>query len=166
MRTEDHHPYQNHLLAALTIDERQRLSTQLQRVPMTLGDVLYDSGGVQRSGYFPIDYIVSLLYVSENGSSAEIAVVGNEGFVGVSLVMGGETTPSRAVVQSGGYAYRMNGAHMKEEFYRTGRMHFLALRYTQALITQMAQTVVCNRHHTVGQQLCRWLLLSLDGGTS
>jgi CRP-like cAMP-binding protein len=162
MRMEDHHRYQNHLLAALTVDERQRLSTQLQRVPMALGDVLYESGGVQRSVYFPIDCTVSLLYVSEDGVSAEIAMVGNEGFVGVSVVMGGKTTPRRAVVQSRGYAYRMNGTRMQQEFCRNGQMHVLALRYTQALITQIAQTAVCNRHHTVRQQLCRWLLLSLD----
>jgi CRP-like cAMP-binding protein len=133
---------------------------------MPLGDVVYESGRQIDHVYFPTDSIVSLLYVLENGASAEIAVVGNEGVVGVSLFMGGETTPSRAVVQSAGTAYRLPGAIMKQEFTRGGAMQHLLLRYTQALITQMAQTAVCNRHHSVDQQLCRWLLLSIDRLTS
>ena len=131
-------------------------------VPMPLGKVLYESGDVLRHVYFPTDAIVSLLYVLANGSSAEIAVVGNEGLIGVALFMGGETTPSRAVVQSSGHAYRLAGQRLKAEFHRNGELQLLLLRYTQALITQMAQTAVCNRHHSVDQQLCRWLLLSLD----
>ena len=129
---------------------------------MPLGKVLYESGDVLRHVYFPTDSIVSLLYVMEDGASAEIAVVGNEGLIGVALFMGGETTPSRAIVQSAGYAYRLLGQRLKDEFHRNGEMQILLLRYTQALITQMAQTAVCNRHHSVDQQLCRWLLLSLD----
>lgn len=129
---------------------------------MTLGMVLYESGDTMRHVYFPVDSIVSLLYVMENGASAEISVVGNEGIVGISLFMGGESTPSRAVVQSAGCAYRLSGQLMKDEFSLHGETLNLMLRYTQALITQMAQTAVCNRHHTIDQQLCRWLLLSLD----
>ncbi len=129
---------------------------------MKLGHVLYESGVALQYVYFPADCIVSLLYVMENGASAEIAVVGNEGMVGISLFMGGDTTPSRAVVQSAGYAYRLKGPLLKQEFSRSGATQHLLLRYTQALLTQMAQTAVCNRHHTVEQQLCRWLLLSLD----
>ena len=129
---------------------------------MPLGQVLYESGAQMRHVYFPTTSIVSLLCVMENGASAEIAVVGNEGIVGVSLFMGGETTPSRAVVQSAGHAYRLKGPLLKDEFYRAGPMQRLLLRYTQALLTQMAQTAVCNRHHSLDQQLCRWLLLSLD----
>jgi len=155
-------PRQNHILAALPPDDYARIVAKLEPVPMVLGDVLYESGGQMRHVYFPISSIVSLLYVMENGSSAEIAVVGNEGIVGVSLFMGGETTPSRAVVQSAGAAYRMKGPLLKDEFYLAGAMQRLLLRYTQALLTQMAQTAVCNRHHTLDQQLCRWLLLSLD----
>jgi CRP-like cAMP-binding protein len=129
---------------------------------MSLGQVLYESGGQLQHVYFPTTSIVSLLYVLEDGSSAEIAVVGNEGVLGISLFMGGETTPSRAVVQSEGYGYRLSSRLLKAEFNRFGPMMHLLLRYTQALITQMAQTAVCNRHHSVDQQLCRWLLLSLD----
>jgi len=129
---------------------------------MPFGMVLYESGVVLRHIYFPVDSIVSLLHVLNNGASAEIAVVGNEGAVGVSLFMGGETTPSRAVVQSAGSAYRLSRARLKEEFGRHGQMLSVLLRYTQSLITQMAQTAVCNRHHALDQQLCRWLLLSLD----
>lgn len=129
---------------------------------MPLGKILYESGDVLRHVYFPTDSIVSLLYVMADGASAEIAVVGNEGVVGVALFMGGETTPSRAIVQSAGYAYRLIGQQLKDEFHRNGEMQILLLRYTQSLITQMAQTAVCNRHHSVDQQLCRWLLLSLD----
>src|SRR5689334_2771710 len=134
----------------------------MKLVEMPFGMVLYESGVVLRHIYFPVDSIVSLLYVLNNGASAEIAVVGNEGAVGVSLFMGGETTPSRAVVQSAGSAYRLSRARLKQEFNRHGELLHVLLRYTQSLITQMAQTAVCNRHHTVDQQLCRWLLLSLD----
>lgn len=155
-------PRQNHLLAALPADDYQRLLLSLEPIPMLLGDVLYESGEQMRSVYFPTTSIVSLLYVMENGASAEIAVVGKEGIVGVSLFMGGETTPSRAVVQSAGHAYRLKGQQLKDEFYRNGPMQHLLLRYTQSLLTQMAQTAVCNRHHSLDQQLCRWLLLSLD----
>jgi CRP-like cAMP-binding protein len=155
-------PQQNHLLAALSAPERKRIFPQLQIVEMPLGKVLYESGDVLRHVYFPIDSIVSLLYVLADGASAEISVVGNEGLIGIALFMGGETTPSRAIVQSAGQAYRLDGHLFKEEFHRNGSMQLLLLRYTQALITQMAQTAVCNRHHSVDQQLCRWLLLSLD----
>jgi CRP-like cAMP-binding protein len=155
-------PKQNHLLAALSGSELKRIRRHLELVEMPLGDVVYESGRHIDHVYFPADCIVSLLYVLENGASAEIAVVGNEGVVGISLFMGGETTPSRAVVQSAGNAYRMPGAVMKQEFTRGGSIQHLMLRYTQALITQMAQTAVCNRHHSVDQQLCRWLLLSID----
>ena len=157
-----HSPRENHLLDALDDTERERLFPHLSLVPMPLGAVLYESGDVLRHIYFPTDSIVSLLYVMQDGASAEIAVVGNEGAIGVALFMGGETTPSRAVVQSAGYAYRLTGERLKQEFNRHGHMAQVLLRYTQALITQMAQTAVCNRHHTVDQQLCRWLLLSLD----
>ena len=157
-----HYPHQNHLLAALSAAERERLLPHLQIVPMPLGKVLYESGDVLRHVYFPTDSIVSLLYVLADGASAEISVVGNEGLIGIALFMGGETTPSRAIVQSAGHAYRLIGQRLKEEFHRNGPMQVLLLRYTQALLTQMAQTAVCNRHHSVDQQLCRWLLLSLD----
>lgn len=155
-------PRQNHLLAALPADEYARLAPHLEVVAMPLGDALYESGIQMRHVYFPTTSIVSLLCVMEDGASTEIAVVGNEGIVGVSLFMGGETTPSRAVVQSGGYGYRLKGQLLKDEFYRAGPMQRLLLRYTQALLTQMAQTAVCNRHHSLDQQFCRWLLLSLD----
>src|SRR6476660_9275899 len=145
-----HDPQNNQLLAALS------------RVAMPLGKVLYESGDVLRYVYFPTNSIVSLLYVLSDGASAEISVVGNDGLIGIALFMGGETTPSRAVVQSAGYAYRLLAQHLKNEFHRHGELQLLLLRYTQALITQMAQTAVCNRHHSVDQQLCRWLLLSLD----
>jgi CRP-like cAMP-binding protein len=157
-----HEPQENHLLNALSPAARTRLYLHLELVEMPLGKVLYESGDVLRHVYFPTDSIVSLLYVMEDGASAEIAVVGNEGLIGVALFMGGETTPSRAIVQSAGYAYRLLGQKLKDEFHRNGEMQILLLRYTQALITQMAQTAVCNRHHSVDQQLCRWLLLSLD----
>jgi len=157
-----HVPEGSRLLSALSSDESSRLAPHLQLVPMPLGHVLYESGDVQRYVYFPVDCIISLLYVMEDGSSAEISVVGNEGVVGISLFMGGETTPSRAIVQSAGKAYRLVAQQLKAEFHRNGGMQQLLLRYTQALITQMAQTAVCNRHHSVDQQLCRWLLLSLD----
>ena len=155
-------PLQNHLLRALPAPEAERLLPQLEFVPMPLGSVLYESGSQLRYVYFPTTSIISLLYVMEDGASAEIAVVGNEGMVGVALFMGGETTPSRAVVQSAGHAYRLKGQTLKEEFRRAAGLQHLLLRYTQALLTQMAQTAVCNRHHSVDQQLCRWLLLSLD----
>ncbi|MDQ2736756.1 MAG: Crp/Fnr family transcriptional regulator [Pseudomonadota bacterium] len=154
-------PKQNHLLAALPVDEWRRWQPQLEHVEMPLGQVLYESGGTMSHVYFPITAIVSLLYVMENGASAEIAVVGNEGLVGISLFMGGGSTPSRAVVQSAGQGFRLTSKVIKEEFNRAPVLHLL-LRYTQALITQMAQTAVCNRHHSLDQQLCRWLLLSLD----
>jgi CRP-like cAMP-binding protein len=155
-------PRENHILAALPEEERGRLFPNLKLVSMPLGMVLYESGERLRHIYFPTDSIVSLLYVMQNGASAEIAVVGNEGAIGVSLFMGGETTPSRAIVQSAGSAYRLAGKRLKLEFNRHGQMLHVLLRYTQSLITQMAQTAVCNRHHSVNQQLCRWLLLSLD----
>ena len=142
--------------------ERARLFPHLIFVPLPLGMVLYESGAAIRHIYFPTDSIVSLLYVMQNGASAEIAVVGNEGATGVSLFMGGETTPSRAIVQSAGSAFRLTGNRLKQEFNRHGELLHVLLRYTQSLITQMAQTAVCNRHHSVDQQLCRWLLLSLD----
>ena len=157
-----HSPSQNHLLGWLPESDRARLLPHLELVPMPLGEVLYESGAQMRHVYFPTTAIVSLLYVMEDGASAEIAVVGNEGIVGISLFMGGETTPSRAVVQSAGHAYRMRGQIVKDEFLLAGPMQHLLLRYTQALLTQMAQTAVCNRHHSLDQQLCRWLLLSLD----
>ena len=160
--SQEHDPRQNHLLRALPVAESERLLPHLELVPMPLGDVLYESGTALRHVYFPTTSIVSLLYVMEDGASAEIAVVGNEGMVGVALFMGGETTPSRALVQSAGYAYRLKGQVLKEEFHRAAALQHLLLRYTQALLTQMAQTAVCNRHHSVDQQLCRWLLLSLD----
>jgi CRP-like cAMP-binding protein len=157
-----HYPRQNHLLAALPAAEFERLSPHLELVPMPLAKALYEPGIRLDHVYFPTDCIVSLLYVMENGASAEIAVVGNEGILGIALLMGGESTPSRAVVQSAGHAYRLPAQLIKDEINRAGPMLHLFLRYTQALITQMAQTAVCNRHHTIDQQLCRWLLLSLD----
>jgi len=155
-------PTHNHLLAALPSAARQRWLPHLELADMPLGEVLYESGGTLNHVYFPTTAIVSLLYVMQNGASAEIAVVGNEGIIGISLFMGGESTPSRAVVQSAGVGYRLKAQLMKDEFNRGGPALHLLLRYTQALITQMAQTAVCNRHHTLDQQLCRWLLLSLD----
>lgn len=157
-----HQPQQNFLFRALPHEARERVFPYLELVDMPLGHVLYESGRTLQHVYFPTDSIISLLYVMENGASAEIAVVGNEGMIGVALFMGGETTPSRAIVQSAGHAYRLKGYLLKQEFARSGALQHLLLRYTQALITQMAQTAVCNRHHTVDQQLCRWLLLSLD----
>ncbi|MEP7157643.1 MAG: Crp/Fnr family transcriptional regulator [Betaproteobacteria bacterium] len=157
-----HKPKQNHLLAALPSAEYERLAAHLELVAMPLGQALYESGGKLQHVYFPTTSIVSLLYVMENGASAEIAVVGNEGILGIALFMGGETTPSRAVIQSAGFGYRLKAEHLKLEFNLGGPVMHLLLRYTQALITQMAQTAVCNRHHSVDQQLCRWLLLSMD----
>ncbi len=153
---------QNRLLAALPDAEWQRWLPQLELVDLPLGEVLYEPGSTLSHVYFPTTAIVSLLYVMENGASAEIAIVGNEGIVGISLFMGGESTPSRAVVQSAGQGFRLAAQTIKDEFDRSGPVMHLLLRYTQALITQMAQTAVCNRHHTLDQQLCRWLLLSLD----
>ncbi len=155
-------PMQNHLLAALSHEVQQRMLPHLELLSVPLGKVIYESGDTVRHVYFPTNSIVSLLYVLESGASAEISVVGNEGVVGIAMFMGGESTPSRAIVQSGGYAYKMSGQRLKEEFNRHGDLHQLLLRYTQSLITQMAQTAVCNRHHSIDQQLCRWLLLSLD----
>jgi CRP-like cAMP-binding protein len=155
-------PALNHLLAALPAEDFARLQGHLELIAMPLGWAVYESGGAQDYVYFPTTSIVSLLYVLANGASAEIAVVGNEGLVGIALFMGGETTPSRAVVQSAGHGYRLSAAVVKKEFDAGGALQHLLLRYTQALITQMTQTAVCNRHHSVDQQLCRWLLLSLD----
>jgi CRP-like cAMP-binding protein len=159
---ESHALQQNHLLAALPAEDYQRLCSYLKLVPMPLGEVLYEPAMRLQYAYFPTTCIISLLYVMENGASAEIAVVGNEGILGISLFMGGDTTSNRAVVQSAGYAWRLPGAVLQQEFNRNGLLLRLLLRYTQALITQMAQTAVCNRHHSVDQQLCRWLLMSLD----
>jgi CRP-like cAMP-binding protein len=157
-----HSPSQNHLLAALPTAEFERLAPHLELVPMPLGEILYEPGGQMRHAYFPITAIVSLHYVLESGASSEAAGVGNEGVVGISLFMGGDTTPSSAVVQTAGHGYRLAGRLLKQEFDRAGPMQQLMLRYTQALIMQITQTAVCNRHHSVDQQLCRWLLLTLD----
>ena len=157
-----HSPKQNHLLAALPAADYARLLPDLELIPMPLGWAVYESGGHLGYVYFPTTSIVSLLYVMEGGASAEIAITGNEGLVGISLFMGGESTPSRAVVQSAGNAYRLRARVLKREFALGGNLQHLALRFTQALITQMAQTAVCNRHHALDQQLCRWLLVSLD----
>jgi CRP-like cAMP-binding protein len=159
-------PNQNHLLAALLDAEFDRLSPHLESIPLKLGDVLCESGGKLDYVYFPTTAIISLHYLLENGGSSEIAGVGNEGILGVSLFMGGGSTPSRAVVQTGGYGYRLPVRILMEEFNRAGPVMRLLLRYTQALLTHMSQTAVCNRHHTVEQQLCRWLLLTLDRLTS
>ncbi|MFM0472093.1 Crp/Fnr family transcriptional regulator [Paraburkholderia strydomiana] len=158
----ERHLIGNHLLAVLPETEWARMAPHLALVDMPLGQVVYESGGRLVHVYFPTTSIVSLLYVMEDGASAEIAIVGNEGLIGIALFMGGETTPSRAVVQSAGQAYQLNADILKDEFHRAGPVQRLLLRYTQALITQMAQTAVCNRHHSIDQQLCRWLLLSLD----
>lgn len=155
-------PRQNHLLAALPASECGRLFAPLEPISLRLGEALYESGDRLNHVYFPTTAVVSLLYVMENGASAEIAVVGNEGIVGIALFMGGETMPNRAVVQSAGHAHRLKGPLLQQEFNRAGALQHLLLRYTLALLTQMAQTAVCNRHHSVDQQLCRWLLLSLD----
>jgi len=152
----------NRLLDKLSQNDRNRLCPHFKLVEMPLGKVLYEAGDVLRHVYFPFDCIVSLLYVMENGSSAEISVVGSEGMIGIALFMGGDSTPSRALVQSAGLAYQLPGQILKDEFKRNGAMQVLLLRYTQALITQMSHTAVCNRHHSVDQHLCRWLLLSLD----
>ena len=156
------HPRENHLLDALPPADLERLQPQLKLVQLPLGHVLYESGSRQRKVFFPTTAVVSLLYLMVDGASAQIAVVGNEGLIGVSIFMGGETTTSRAVVQSAGYAYQLSDRILKEEFTRGGVLQYRLLRYTQALLTQMTQTAVCNRHHSLDQQLCRWLLLSLD----
>jgi CRP-like cAMP-binding protein len=155
-------PRRNHLLAALPQDEYERVAPQLELVPLTLGAVIYEAGSTIDYVHFPTTAIVSLLYIMENGASAEIALVGKEGLVGIALFMGGETMPNRAIVQSEGQAYRMRGKGMNLEFSRAKAFQHLSLRYTLALISQMSQTAVCNRHHSIDQQLCRWLLLSLD----
>lgn len=160
--TEPLDPGQNLILSGLEPEVRERVFPYLEKTSMPLGRVLYESGDKMGYVYFPVDCIVSLLYVMESGASAEISVVGNEGVVGISLFMGGESTSSRAVVQAGGSAYRLAGGQLVQEFHRHGQLMSMLLRYTQALITQMAQTAVCNRHHAIDQQLCRWLLLSLD----
>ena len=155
-------PQQNHLLAALTPEVQARLFPHLELVQMPLRSILYESGHAMRHVYFPTDSIVSLQYVMENGASTAILVVGNEGLLGITLFMGGASTPSRSLVQSAGYAYRLPRPRVRQEFDRHGQLLMLMLRYTQALITQVSQTAVCNRHHTIDQQLCRWLLLSID----
>ena len=157
-----HSPNQNHLLAALPTAEFEPLAAHLELVPMPLGEVLYQPGGQMQHAYFPTTAVVSLHYVMENGASAEIAGVGREGVIGIALFMGGNTTPSSAVVHTAGHAFRLEGHLLRQEFNRAGLMQRLLLRYTQALITQMMQTGACNRHHSVEQQLCRWLLLTLD----
>jgi hypothetical protein len=155
-------PRQNHLLGKLPSADYERLRPNLEQASLPLGKVLHEAGGTQKHVYFPTDSIVSLLQVIQNGASAEIAVVGKEGIVGVSLFMGGLSSPSRAVVQNAGHGYRLQASFLMSEFERGGVLQHVLLRYTQSLITQMAQTAVCNRHHSVEQQLCRWLLLSLD----
>ena len=157
-----HDARQNHLLAALPAEDYARLLPHLGLVSMPLGWAVYESGGPETYVYFPTNAIVSLLYVLADGDSTELGVVGNDGLVGIALFMGGDTTPSRAVVQSAGKGYRLKASVLKSEFARAGALQHILLRYTQALITQMTQTAVCNRHHSVDQQLCRWLLLSLD----
>ena len=162
IRSKDASTQYNHLLAALPTADYERLLPHLEPIALPLGWSVYESGSPMSHVYFPTQGIISLLYVMDSGDSAEIAIAGNEGLVGISLFMGGESTPSRAIVQSEGHAYRLSARFLKAEFDRGGELQHLALRYTQALITQMAQTAVCNRHHTVDQQLCRWLLLSMD----
>jgi CRP-like cAMP-binding protein len=156
------HPQENHLLSVLSQAEWKRIEPHLLRVDMSLGQVVYESGDRLAHVYLPTTAIISLLYVMKDGATAEMAIVGNEGLVGIALFMGGETAPGRAVVQSAGHAYRLDARILKEEFDRAGPVQRLLLRYTQALLTQMAQTAVCNRHHSIDQQLCRWLLLSID----
>jgi CRP-like cAMP-binding protein len=160
--TTPHSPNQNHLLAALPAADFERLEGKLELVPLLLGQTLYEPGGKLQHAYFPTTAIVSLLYVMESGASAAIAGAGNEGMLGISLFMGGDSTSSSAVVQTAGHAYRLPGAVLVEEFHRGGLMQRLLLRYTQALLTQMCQTAICNRFHSIEQQLCRWLLLTLD----
>lgn len=162
VKAAGHTPNQNQFLAALPAEVFERLSSQLELIPMPLGEVLYESGGQLQHVYFSTAAILSLHYVMEGGASAEIAGVGNEGVLGISFLMGGNTTPSRAPVQTGGHGYRLRGQLMMEEFNRAGPKMHLMLRYTQTLMTQMSQAAVCNRHHSLEQQLCRWLLLILD----
>jgi CRP-like cAMP-binding protein len=157
-----HNPNRNHLLAALPATEFERLAPHLELVAMPLGETIYEPGEQLQHVYFPTTAIVSLLYIMESGASAEMAGVGNEGVLGISLFMGGDTTPSSAVVQTAGHCYRLEVALLKKEFNRAGLVQRLLLRYTQALVTQMTQTAACNRHHSIEQQLCRWLLLTLD----
>src|SRR3984893_408588 len=160
--TGQHRPEQNALLAALSAAECERLANDLELVPLTLGQVLYEAGQTMSHVYFPIDCIVSLLYVMKNGESAEIAIVGNEGVIGIALFMGGESTQSRGIVHNAGRAYRLKAQVLKDEFHSGGALSRLLLMFASALITQMVQTAACNRHHPVDQQLCRWMLLSLD----
>lgn len=160
--TDQHRPQQNALFAAVPAAVCDRLADDLELVPLTLGQILYESGETMSHAYFPIDCVVSLLYVMENGESAEIAVVGNEGMIGIALFMGGESTMSRAIVQNAGHAYRLKAQVLKDEFLSGGALSRLLLMFASALITQMVQTAACNRHHPVAQQLCRWILLSLD----
>ena len=160
--TTQHLPQQNTLLGALSAADCEDLAKDLELVPLALGEVLYESGETMSHAYFPIEGIISLLYVMKNGESAEIAIVGNEGMIGIALFMGGESTMSRAIVQNAGHAYRMKAEVLKDEFHRGGALSRLLLMFASALITQMVQTAACNRHHTVDQQLCRWMLLSLD----
>lgn len=160
--TTTHQPTQNNLLNALSTDTQQRLFPHLELVAMPLGKVLYESGDTLRYAYFPADCIISLLCVLKNGASAEIAVAGYDGMVGVALFLGGNSSPNRAVVQSAGWAYRLLGKRLKDEFNQHHELMQLLLLYQQALCTQIAQTAACNRHHSIDQQLCRWLLLSLD----
>jgi CRP-like cAMP-binding protein len=162
MASSPHNPKRNHLLAALPAAELERLAAYLEPLPMPLGEMLYEPGGQLQHAYFPVSAIVSLHYVTESGASASVAGVGNEGMLGVPLFMGGNTTPSSAVVQTAGHAYRLERRRLKEEFERGGPLQALLLRYAQALMTEMLQTAVCNRHHSVEQQLCRWLLMTLD----
>ena len=159
---DQHRPQQNAIFAALSAAECGRLAKDLELVPLTLGQVLYESGETMSHAYFPIDCVVSLLYVMKNGESAEIAIVGNEGMIGIALFMGGESTMSRAIVQNAGHAYRLKAQVLKDEFNSGGALSRLLLMFSSALITQMVQTAACNRHHPVDQQLCRWMLLSLD----
>jgi CRP-like cAMP-binding protein len=161
-RRQEPHPRQNHLLAALSPEVQGRLFPHLELAELPLRALMYESGRPMRHVYFPTDSIISMQYLMENGASTAISVVGNEGLLGITLYMGGESTPSRSLVQSAGYAYRLPRPRVKDEFDRHGELLLLMLRYTQALITQVAQTAVCNRHHTIDQQLCRWLLLSMD----
>jgi CRP-like cAMP-binding protein len=160
--TDQHGQQQNSLLAALSAADCEHLAKDLELVPLTLGQVLYESGETMSHAYFPIDCVVSLLYVMKNGESAEIAIVGNEGIIGIALFMGGESTMSRAIVQNAGHAYRLKAQVLKDEFHSGGALSRLLLMFASALITQMVQTAACNRHHPVDQQLCRWMLLSLD----
>lgn len=160
--SDQHNPQQNSLLAALSAAECKRLGEDLELVPLTLGQVLYESGETMSHAYFPLDSVVSLLYVMKNGESAEIAIVGNDGMIGIALFMGGESTMSRAIVQNAGFAYRLKAQVLKDEFSKGTALQRLLLIFASVLMTQMVQTAACNRHHPIDQQLCRWMLLSLD----